>query len=109
MAGSTHWLCLSLRAGEVLVNQASLSGEREEVRKKVAPAGFQMPGARAFTHGARAQRDPLPDDEIELPSELALGEDEDTFLASIKPEARKRKSEQALQHAPTRCATRYLP
>jgi hypothetical protein len=32
------------------------------------------------------QRDPLPDDDIELPSELALGEDEDMFLATIKPE-----------------------
>ena len=29
----------------------------------------------------------MPDDEIELPSELALGEDEDMFLATIKPEA----------------------
>ncbi len=28
-------------AGEVLVNQASLSGEREEVRKRVAPAGYE--------------------------------------------------------------------
>ncbi len=32
------------------------------------------------------QREPLPDDDIELPSELALGEDEDMFLATIKPE-----------------------
>ena len=30
-------------AGEILVNQASLSGEREEVRKRVVPADFAMP------------------------------------------------------------------